>query len=66
MVGKHAGSIALIKNDPNYTDFLPIHHENLISKYFKYEDIIKTVLEIINFIHKHSKIHKQFRNLLKN
>ena len=68
MVGKNAGLIALAKNDPNYPDFLPIHciiqRENLISKYFKYEDITKAVLEIVNFIRKHSKTHRQFRNFI--
>ena len=61
MVGRNAGLIALIKNDPSYPDFFPIHciiHcENLISRYFKYEDIMKTVLEIVNFICKRSKTH---------
>ena len=59
MVGRNAGLIALIKNDPSYPDFLLIHciiyRENLISRYFKYEDIIKTVLETVNFI-MHSKV----------
>ena len=51
MVGKNAELIALIKNDPNYPDFHPIHciihRENLISKYFKYEDIMKTGIKIL-------------------
>ena len=61
MVGRNAGLIAFIKNDTSYTDFFSIHciihHENLISRYFKYEDIVKTILEIVNFIHKHNKTH---------
>ena len=68
MVGKNAGLIALKKNDGNYPDFLPIHciihRENLISKYFKYEDILKTVLEIVNFIRNQSKTHRQFKNFI--
>ena len=66
MMGKNAGLIALIKNDPAYPDFLPIHciihRENLISKYFKHEHIMKTALEIVNFICKHS--NRQFRNFI--
>ena len=68
MVGRNAGLIALIKNDSSYPDFLPIHciihSKNLISRYFKYEDIMKTVLEIVNFTRKHSKTHQQFRNFI--
>ena len=68
IVGRNAGLIALIKNDPSFPDFFPIHciiyRENLISRYFKYEDIMKIVLEIVNFIRKHSKTHRQFRNFI--
>ena len=67
MVGRNAGFIALIKNDPSYPDFLPIHciiRENLISSYFKYEDIMKTVLEIVNFIRKYTKTHQQLKNFI--
>ena len=70
MVGRNAGLIALIKNDCSYPDFLPIHciihRENLISRYFKYEDIMKTVLEIVNFICKHRKLIDNLEILLKN
>ena len=70
MVERNAGLIALIKNDCSYPDFLPIHciihRENLISRYFKYEDIMKTVLEIVNFICKHSKLIDNLEILLKN
>ena len=54
MLGKHSGVITLIMKDGNYPEFLPIHcvihFEHLIAKYFKYDHVMKTVLEIVNFI----------------
>lgn len=68
MVGKSAILIGLLKSDPNYPTFFPIHctihWENLTARYFKYEDVMKTVLEIVNFIRKHSKTQRQFRNFI--
>ena len=39
-----------------------IHREHLAAKHFRYEDVIKTVLEIVNFIRVNGKNHRQFRN----
>ena len=70
MVGRNAGLIALIKNDPSYPDFLPIHciihRENLISRYFKYEDIMKTVLELLILYANIAKLTDNLEILLKN
>ena len=59
MVGKHVRLIKLIKCDPNFPEFLPIHciiyHERLAAKHFRYENVIKTVLKIVNFIHMNGK-----------
>ena len=64
MVGKHNGLIGLMKSDPNFPEFIPlhciIHREHLVAKYFKYEDVIKTVIEIVNFIRVNAKNHRQF------
>ena len=66
MVGKHVGLIGLMKFDPNFPEFLPtysiIHCEHLATKHFRYEDVIKTVFEIVNFICVNGKNHTQFRN----
>ena len=51
---KRVGLIGLVKHDPNFPEFPPIHciihREHLAGKHFRYEDIIKTVLERVNFI----------------
>ena len=50
MVGKRNGLIGLMKSDPNFPDFFSlhciIHREHLVAKYFKYEDVMNTVVEI--------------------
>ena len=54
VVGKHVGLIGLMKCNPNFPEFLPIHciihRKHLAAKHFRYEDVIKTVLEMVNFI----------------
>ena len=68
MLGKHSGVITLIMKDDNYPEFLlihcVIHREHLLAKYFKYDHVMKTVLEIINFIRSSEKSHRQFRNFV--
>ena len=68
MLGKHSGVITLIMKDDNYPEFLPIHcvihHEHLIAKYFEYDHVMKTVLEIVNFIHSNTKSHHQLGNFV--
>ena len=66
MVGKHVGVIKLTTCDPNFPEFLPIHcinhREHLAAKHFRHEDVIRTVLEIVNFIRVNGKNRRQFRN----
>ena len=68
MVGKRVGLIGLMKCDPNFSEFLSIHciihREHLATKHFRYEDVIKTVLEIVNFIRVNGKNYIQFRNFV--
>ena len=68
MVCKRVGLIGLMKCDSNFPEFLPIHciihGEHLAAKYFKYENVMKTVLEIVNFIRINGKNHRQFRNFV--
>ena len=68
MLGKHSHVITLIMKDDNYPEFLPIHcvihREHLIEKYFKYDHVMKTVLEIVTFIRSSAKSHRQFRNFV--
>ena len=68
MVGKRVGLIGLMKCDPNFPEFLPIyciiHGEHLAAKYFRYEDVIKTVLKIVNLLRVNGKNHRQFRHFV--
>ena len=53
-----------------FPDFLPIYYlicrEHLKTRYFNYEEGRKTVFEIVNFIHKNFKNHREFRNFIDN
>ena len=59
MLGKHSGVITLI---------IPIHRviyrEHLTAKYFKYDHVMKTVMEIVNFIRSSAKTHRQLGNFV--
>ena len=52
MLGKLCGVIALIMKDDDYQIFLPfhcvIHRRHFAAKYFKYDHIMKTVLDIVS------------------
>ena len=54
MEGKRVGLIGLMKCDPNFPEFLPIHcithRKHLAAKHFRYEDVVKAALKIVNFI----------------
>ena len=54
--------------DPNFPEFLPIHciinREHLAAKHLRYENVIKTVLEIVNFIPVNGKNYRRFRNFV--
>ena len=63
-VGKNNGLIALMKNDPSFPEFLPVHCEHPTERYFKCEDVMKSVLEIVNFIRVNGKTPRQFRNVI--
>lgn len=68
MLEKIAGLIALIKNDPSFLNFLPfrciIHCEHLAARYFWYEDIMESALEIVSFIRLNEKTYRQSRNVI--
>ena len=44
----------------NFYIFIAIHRGHLAAKYLKYDHVVKTVLEIVNFISSSAKIHHQF------
>ena len=63
---KNLGLIGLLNNDSKIPHFLPlqciIQCEHLVAKYFKYENMWKIVLRIVNLIKISAKIHGQFKN----
>ena len=68
MLGRHTGVIALITKDDGYPEFLSvhcvIHCEHLAVRYFNYDHLMKTVLEMINFFHSSAKTHCLFGNFV--
>ncbi|XP_065658189.1 general transcription factor II-I repeat domain-containing protein 2-like [Hydra vulgaris] len=64
MVGKHFGLIGLLKSDPKYPEFIPvhclIHREHLVVKHFNFSIVLKSVSEIVNYIQSNAKNHRQF------
>ena len=68
MVGKHVGLIGLLKSDPKYPEFIPvhclIHREHLVAKHFNFSIVLKSVTEIVNYIRSNAKNHRQFKNFI--
>ena len=68
MAGERVALIGLTKCDPNFPEFFPIyciiHREHLTAKHCRYEDVIKAVLEIVNFIRVNGINRRQFRNFV--
>ena len=62
MVGKRLGIIALIKNDSIFANFFPIHciihRKYLVTKHLNYENVIKTVLDIVHYIRLNEKTNR--------
>ena len=68
MVGSANGLFGLCKADqtlPELWNFHCImHREQLVSKSLNLDNVMKPVMEIINYICTHALNHKQFRNLI--
>ena len=64
MFGKHSGVIALPMKDDKYPEFLPLHREHIAAKYIKYNHVMKTAPEIVNFVRSCAETHRQFRNFV--
>ena len=68
MVGKYVGLIGLLKSDLKYPEFIPvhcvIHREHLAAKHFNFPTVLKSVLEIVNYIRSNAKNHRQFKNFI--
>ena len=68
MVGSVSRLVGLCKADQTFSKFWSfhciIHRKQLESKSLKLDDVMKTVMEIINYIRTHALHHRQFKNLI--
>ena len=68
MVGSVNGLLGLCKADQTFPEFWNfhciIHREQLMSKSLNLDNIMKPVMEIVNYICTHALNHRQFRNLI--
>ncbi|XP_042218332.1 general transcription factor II-I repeat domain-containing protein 2-like [Homarus americanus] len=55
-----------MKSDPKFPEFLLIHciihRQHLAARYFRYENVMKFVLDIVKFIRSNGKTHRQLKN----
>ena len=68
MIGFLNGLVGLCKGDQTFPEFWSfyciIHREQLVSKSSKLDNVMKTLMEILNYIHTHALHHRQFMNLI--
>jgi len=68
MVGHKTGLVGQLTQDPNYPECLfvhcMIHLEHLVSKHFKFDNVINCILEIVNFIRTSAKTHREFKQFI--
>ena len=68
MIGSVNGLVGLCKADQTFPEFWSfhciIHREQLVSKLLKLDNIMKTMMEIVNYICTHALHHRQFKNLI--
>ena len=68
MIGSVNGLVGLCKADQTFSEFWNfhciIHREQLVSKSLKLDNVMKTLMEIINYICTHALHHRQFKNLI--
>ncbi|RVE64818.1 hypothetical protein OJAV_G00129590 [Oryzias javanicus] len=68
MIGSVNGLVGLCKTDQTFPDFWNFHciirREQLVSKSLNSDNVMKPVMEIVNYIRTHALNHKQFRSLI--
>ncbi|XP_013125772.2 general transcription factor II-I repeat domain-containing protein 2 [Oreochromis niloticus] len=68
MMGSVNGLVGLCKADQTIPDFWNfhciIHMEQLVSKSLNLDNVMKPVMEIVNYIRTHALNHRQFKNLI--
>ena len=71
MVGKKAGVVALLKEEEGvdserFTSYhCKIHQENLCAKSLRFEQVMRVITDIVNFIRARGLNHRQFQNFLR-
>ena len=68
MIRSVNGLMGLCKADQTFPEFWSfhciIHWEQLVSKSLKLDNVMKTLMEIVNYICTHVLRHRQFKNLI--
>uniref|UniRef100_A0AAV2L0X9 HAT C-terminal dimerisation domain-containing protein n=1 Tax=Knipowitschia caucasica TaxID=637954 RepID=A0AAV2L0X9_KNICA len=68
MIGSVNGLVGLCKADQTFPTFWNfhciIHREQLVSKSLNLDNVMKPVMEMVNYIRTHALNHRQFRNLI--
>ena len=68
MIGSVNGLVGLCKADQTFPEFWSfhciIHREQLVSKSLRLDNIMKTLMEILNYIRTHALHHRQLKNLI--
>ncbi|KAJ4927684.1 hypothetical protein JOQ06_015487 [Pogonophryne albipinna] len=68
LVGSVNGLVGLCKADNTFPEFWNfhciIHREQLVSKSLNLDNVMKPVMEIVNYIRTHALNHRQFKNLI--
>lgn len=68
MIGSVNGLVGLCKADQTFPKFWNfhciIHREQLVSKSLNLDNVMKPVMEIINYIRTHALNHRKFKNLI--
>ena len=68
MIGSVNGLVGLRKADQTFSEFWNFHciiyMEQLVYKSLKLDNVMKTVMEIVNYIRTHALNHRQFKNLI--
>ncbi|XP_077593579.1 general transcription factor II-I repeat domain-containing protein 2A-like [Stigmatopora nigra] len=68
MIGSFNGLVGLCQADQTFPGFWNfhciIHREQLVSKSLNLDNVMKPVMEIVNYIRTHALNHRQFKNLI--
>ena len=68
MIESLNGVVGLCKADQTFPEFWNFHcinhREQLVSKSLNLDNVMKTVMEIVNYIRTHALNHRQFKNLI--